>query len=182
MNAYLTILQKILMQVNQNPSNIIFKSNNSINLLSNTCLGYHLWDMASRFFLLYTSSILYQWVLNPVQAGALEYVSAVYPLILIVVTYNFVEFHDNENRLVTFLWIPFKRLSKHKSFKDWNIKYSLISSFATFLQLAYSKILYIFIVLMNYTNVKIIRVLHKDASVMYISNIHIPTLFLLSSC
>ena len=180
MNAYLTILQTILMQVNQNPSDIIFKSNNPLTyypiLVLATIYGIWLLD----FFRYIIPPFCISKSLNLMQAGALEYVIAVYPLILIAVTYIFVELYDNENRLVTFLWTPFKKLSKHISFKDWNVKYSLISSFATFLQLAYSKILYISIVLMNYTNVKnssgetIIRVLQGDASVTYMSDIHIP--------
>ena len=180
MNAFLTIIQTSLMQINQNPANMIFKSNNPLTyypvLFLVTFYGIWLLD----FFRYIIPPFCISKSLNSMQAGALEYVIAVYPLVLIVVTYVFVELYDNENRLVTFLWTPFKRLSNHRSFKDWNIKYSLISSFATFLQLAYSKIFFISKSLINYSNVKnssgdtIITVLQEDGSVKYMSNVHIP--------
>ena len=180
MNAYLTVIQIIMMQVNQNPSDIIFKSNNPLTyypvLFLITFYGIWLLD----FFRYIIPPFCISNSLTSMQAGALEYVIAVYPLILIVMTYVFVELYGNENRLVTFLWTPFKRLSNHRSFKDWNIKYSLISSFATFLQLAYSKIFFISKSLINYSNVKnssgdtIITVLQEDGSVKYMSNVHIP--------
>ena len=47
--------------------------------------------------------------LTSLQAEALEYVVAVYPLLLIVVTYICVELYDNEYRIIVALWAPFKK-------------------------------------------------------------------------
>ena len=74
------------------------------------------------------------------QIIALDYVVAVYPLVLLVVVYLFVKLHDSNCKFIVCLWRPF-----HKCFvyfrKDWNIKTSLIDSFATFLLLSYMKFL-----------------------------------------
>ena len=47
--------------------------------------------------------------LTTLQAEALEYVVGVYPLLLIVVTYIFVELYDNEYRMIVALWSPFRK-------------------------------------------------------------------------
>ena len=70
----------------------------------------------------------------------LDYAIAVYPLLLIVTSYILVELHDNNFRLIVWLWKPFHRC--FVSFrKEWNIKNSLIDAFCTFLLLSYFKFL-----------------------------------------
>ena len=71
---------------------------------------------------------------------AMDYITAVYPLVLIMVTYLLVILYDHGYRLVVFIMSPF-----HKCFfyfrNQWNIKTSLIDTFATFLLLSYVKLL-----------------------------------------
>ena len=73
-----------------------------------------------------------------VQALALDYAIAVYPLVLITISYLLVELHDYDFRIIVWLWKPF-----HKCFtrlrREWNIKLSLINAFATFLLLSFVK-------------------------------------------
>ena len=70
----------------------------------------------------------------------LDYAIAVYPLLLIVTSYSLVELHDNNFRLIVWLWKPFHRC--FVSFRrEWNIKNSLIDAFCTFLLLSYFKFL-----------------------------------------
>ena len=69
----------------------------------------------------------------------LDYLVAVYPLILILITYSLVKLHDRYTLVVWFckpLYICF-----HKFRKEWDIKTSLVASFATFYLLSYVKIL-----------------------------------------
>ena len=76
--------------------------------------------------------------MTTVQALALDYAIAVYPLVLITISYLLVELHDRDFKIVVWLWKPF-----HKCFtclrREWNIKLSLIDAFATFLLLSFVK-------------------------------------------
>ena len=78
-------------------------------------------------------NITYQQVL------ILDYAVAVYPLLLILITYILVKLHDNF-AIVVWLWRPF-----HKCLvlfrKQWNIRSYLINALTTFIVLSYVKIL-----------------------------------------
>ena len=68
-----------------------------------------------------------------------DYAVAVYPLLLILITYILVKLHDNF-AIVVWLWRPF-----HKCLvlfgKQWNIRSYLINALTTFIVLSYVKIL-----------------------------------------
>ena len=82
--------------------------------------------------------------LNPsistLQILALDYAVAAYPLFLIVVTYFIVELHDNDFRIVAWLWKPFRYCFACYR-RQWDIRTSLVNSFATFFLLSYVKFL-----------------------------------------
>ena len=71
----------------------------------------------------------------------LDYTLALYPLILILLTYVAVKLHD-QYRLVVWLCKPLYACFHHFK-KEWNIKNSLIGAFATFYLLSCVKVLYI---------------------------------------
>ena len=77
--------------------------------------------------------------LTTLQTLMLDYVVAVYPLLLVILTYIFVKLH-NRYSFVVWLWSPF-----YKCFalfrNEWDINRSLVGAFATFLLLSYVKIL-----------------------------------------
>ena len=77
---------------------------------------------------------------NILQALALDYAIACYPLLLIVASYVLIELHAHNFRLLVYLWKPFRRLFIYFR-KQWNIKTSVIEVFATFLLLANLKFL-----------------------------------------
>ena len=181
MNAFLTIIQTVLIQFNQNPTDFIFKSSSNPlchypMILLLTFYGVWLLD----FFRYVIPPFCISKSLTLLQTGALEYMVAVYPLILIVTMYICIELYDNENKLMRLLWTPFGRISKCRCFKDLNIKYSLISSFVTFLELTNAKIFSISKGFLNYAYVKnasgdsIVTVMMENASVQYMSATHIP--------
>ena len=95
---------------------------------------YGIWNL--DFFRTLLPPICLQ--LTTLQTLALDYVTAFYPLLLVVFTYIFIELHDHNFRPVVFLWKPF-----HRCFvcirRQWNIKTSIIDAFATFLVLSYMK-------------------------------------------
>ena len=78
--------------------------------------------------------------MTTIQALALDYVLAIYPLVLLGVVYVFVELHDHGCWLVLSLWKPFHRCFSHFR-RQWDIKTSLVDAFATLLLLSYIKLL-----------------------------------------
>ena len=101
---------------------------------------FGIWNL-DFFRLVYTP-----FCLNPsvttIQTIALDYIVAVYPLLLIAVAYTLVVLHDSDFRLVVWLWKPFHAcLSWFR--RHWNIRTSLIDAFATFLLLSYVKFLFV---------------------------------------
>ena len=69
----------------------------------------------------------------------LDYLVAVYPMILVLLTYLFVKFDDSFRLNMCLCWPVYKCLRHFR--KELNIKSSLISAFATMLLLSYVKIL-----------------------------------------
>ena len=70
---------------------------------------------------------------------ALDYAIAVYPLLLMAVTYLLTVLYDNY-KIVAILWRPFRRVSSLFG-RNWNIKTSVIDAFGTFLLLSNMKFL-----------------------------------------
>ena len=77
---------------------------------------------------------------NTLQALAMDYAIAFYPMVLIVITYVLVELHARNVRIIIWVWKPFHRcLARFR--RQWNMKTSLVEAFATFLLLSYIKFL-----------------------------------------
>ena len=99
---------------------------------------YSMWNL-DYFRALYPPFCLHPGT-TVLQIFALDYVIAVYPLVLLVVVYLLVKLYDSNFKIIICLWRPFHRCFVHFR-KDWNIKTSLIDAFATFLLLSYMKFL-----------------------------------------
>lgn len=80
--------------------------------------------------------------ISNLQAILLEYFSAFYPLALILVTLLAIELHGHNVRVVVWLWRPFNNCFARFR-KTWNIRYSIVNAFSTFLLLSYTKILFV---------------------------------------
>ena len=77
---------------------------------------------------------------NTLQVLALDYIIAVYPLLLIALSYLLVLLYDHNVRLIVCLWKPFVPIFIRFR-REWNIRNSLVDAFATFFLLSYVKIL-----------------------------------------
>jgi hypothetical protein len=77
---------------------------------------------------------------NAIQLLSLDYIVAVYPFLLIFITYLLVIAHDRHYRVVHYIWKPL-RICFHRYRKTWSIRTSLIEIFATFIFLSSVKIL-----------------------------------------
>ena len=139
---------------------------------------YGIWNL--DFFRYFLPSFCISSDLTTLHTLALDYVVAIYPLVLTVVIYFCIEMHDRGVRVVVCVWRPF-----HVCFarfrRRWDPKGSVMNAFATFLLLSYSKLLTVSYSLLDSSTLYNNRgervdpvVLHFDASIEYFSRQHLP--------
>ena len=139
---------------------------------------YSCWNL-DFFRTVYTPFCLHS-KLTTIQAFAMDYLIAVYPLTLLGLVYLLVELHDRDCRLIVWLWKPFQYCFARFR-RQWDIKTSLIDSFATFLLLSYVKFLSVYVDLLVPTTVYNIHGeqlpkmhLYYDGSTEYFGREHLP--------
>ena len=72
---------------------------------------------------------------DTLQTLSLDFIVGVYPLLIMVVSYVLIELYDRNFRAVVIMWKPFSQL--FSLFKEnWNLRTSIIDSFATTFLLA----------------------------------------------
>ena len=113
----------------------------------------------------------------------LGYVSALYLLCLITVTWICIELHDRNFKPLVYLWRPFHR-SCVKLRREWNTTFDITDVFASFFLLSYGKLMYQSLQLLNFNyfwNLKnsaqsltYNRVTLFDPTVVYFSRAHLP--------
>ena len=137
-----------------------------------------IWNL-DFFRLLYPSFCLHPKTTS-IQIIALDYVIAVYPLVLLVVAYLLVKLHDSDICFNVLLWRPFHRCFVNFR-RDWNIKTSLVDAFATFLLLSYTKFLSVSLdllapvqVMNSHSNKLNQRYLYWDATIEFFGRKHLP--------
>ena len=108
---------------------------------------------------------------------ALDYLVALYPLLLLIATYAFLSAYEREFRIVVWLWRPFhKCLARFR--RPWNIRHSIIDAFATFILLSYMKLLTTSVDLLIPVEIRTVTGGHKgnflyyDASIRYFEGKH----------
>ena len=75
-----------------------------------------------------------------IHVAVLDYISALYPILLIFLTWLCIELHDHNFRPIVWLWRPFHRCFVRLR-RGWDTKSDIIDVFTTFFFLTYSKIL-----------------------------------------
>ena len=99
-------------------------------------LLYGIWNL--DFFRPFYSDICLG--IGPLPTLALDYAIAVYPLLLMVITYILIVLYDKNYRVITVMWRPFRVLiSYYRS--NWDIRTSVIDAYATFFLLSNVKFL-----------------------------------------
>ena len=117
--------------------------------------------------------------LNIMQIIALDYLVAVYPLVLLVCFYVLLTVHDRGWRPVVSLWRPFRWCTARLR-QRWNLRHSIIDAFATFLLLSYMKLLntsydlMIFIKPQNKCGHWVGHFLYYDATIKFFGPQHRP--------
>ena len=133
---------------------------------------YGIWNL--DFFRTLLPPICLQ--VTTLQALALDYLIAVYPLGLIGVTYTLIDLYDRKVCVLVWLLKPFRKCLKG----DFNAKPAFINAFVTFLVLSYVKLLSVSFDLLVYVNVynpsgeNVGAYLFYDASIKYFGHEHLP--------
>ena len=83
---------------------------------------------------------------NVVHIFALDYIIALYPFLLILITYLLIKLYDKDCYVITTAWKPFKYLLKNK---HWNAGNTLVETFCTFILLSSLKIVGITVFLLS---------------------------------
>ena len=133
------------------------------------------WQLVVFFCSIWSLEFFRVWVppfcidqhLTNVHAVLLEYLSAFYPMVLVFVTFVLIELHGRNVRIFVWLWRPFNELFARFR-RSWDIHYSIVNAFSTFLLLSYSKIITVSFRLLYQTSIydlnkrRIVRRLHID--------------------
>ena len=176
MNAFLLACQVLASPMQ---ARIVFsgiKGNNILAILIMESL-YGFWNL-DFFRTLYPRFCLHP-NMSTLQALALDYIIAAYPLLLTIITYSLVELHNRNCKLVVCLWKPF-RICFARFQRQWNIQTSLIQAFVSFLLLSYIKFLSVsfdFLVPVHIYNVQgksLEPYLYIDGTVDYFGKQHLP--------
>ena len=174
LNYFIFISQYILVTVASTP--LKYHVNNPATKVMLTFYGF--WNL--DFFRYVIPPFCASNKLTTIHILSLEYIIAFYPLVLIAIVYICVELHDRDCRVLVCLWKPFHRCFSHLR-RRWDPKASIIHTFATFLLLSYSKLLFVSARLLRSTRVynstmKNVGppVWYYDASVSYLRHEHLP--------
>ncbi len=116
--------------------------------------------------------------MSALQVVSLDYIIAVYPMIMILITYGIVSLHDRYSQVIWLCRPLYTCL--HRFRKEWDIRSSLIGAFATMLFLSYVKILNVssnilipqYILYMNGSHSK--PYVSIDTDTPYLSKTHLP--------
>ena len=119
--------------------------------------------------------------MSNVQVLLFDYVIAFFPIFLTFMSYLLITLHNRNVSILVLLWRPIDKLISCFSNKTSNPLESILSTFATFLLLSYSKILFTSISFLygvpvfdnNENSVKGSPVLFYDASIQYFGRTHI---------
>ena len=159
----------------------ILASYNSIAAVYATKVGltfYDVWNL-EFFNTLLPNSCLYEGF-STLNAIAIRYVSAFYPIVLIGLTYTSIELHDRNCTPIVWLWRPFHKC-KVRFKKICDLQRSVVHAFATFLLLSYTKVADVSYSLLapsqlyNASGEQVgPRVWYYDASVQLFQGEHVP--------
>ena len=140
---------------------------------------YAFWNL--DFFRFFLPPVCVSSSMRSVQVLLLDYFVAFFPVLLTMMSCLLIMLHGRGVSCIVWLWKPFNTLvSRYK--KNWNPIQSILSTFATFLLLSYSKILFTSVSLLYGVQVydnneKIVKnspVLYYDTSLEYFGRKHIP--------
>ena len=115
----------------------------------------------------------------PLHILILDYLVAIYPMLLIATAYIIVQLHDSGFRPLLYMWKPFHRfLARFR--RQWGIQTTLMDAFVTFFFLSTTKLFSVSFSLLNYTLLyssdgrSQTLNLYYDPNIKYCSREHLP--------
>ena len=141
---------------------------------------FGVWNL--DFFRLFNWAICLK--MAPLTIVALDYIIAIYPFLLTVISYAFITLHDRNVKIVVFACKPLRSIFKLFR-KNWDIRTSVIDAYATFFLLSTFKILSISFDLLIPTFISVISrtdhpqknaklALYFDSTIDYFGHQHLP--------
>ena len=130
---------------------------------------YGIWNL--EFFRAYIPSFCVSREMNMRTVVALEYIVALYPLLLTALIHAAIEMHARGFRPLLVLWRPFHQCS-HDCRKIGSIRGSIINVFASFLYLSYNKNLATSLTLLSFVHPRAnnnFTVVSKKTSLMFVN-------------
>ena len=121
--------------------------------------------------------------ISTMQVVAIQYLPSLFPLFLIVLSYIIVRLHYNGCRVMVYMWKPFE-YCKSRLGINWEPLSSIIHTFATFILLAYTKIIEVSYYLLapsrvyNQTGELPYMIMSYDASIHFLDHKHLPYVIL----
>lgn len=134
---------------------------------------YSIWNL--EFYRIFNPSVCLSEDLKVINILALRYISAVFPLLLLLVAYFFIELQAMNIRPIVWLWkivcFPCTRWRR-----VWKAKTSIVDAFATCALLSYNKFMYVSFLLLSHSKVygEKEKVLNFDPSITFFSSHHVP--------
>ena len=122
--------------------------------------------------------------LNNLQALSLEYIHAVFPLILIIITSVCIELHARNFIPLILIWKPFHKCVTRLR-RSWDPTASIVNAFSTFLLLNFSKVITVTVYCFYNTKIwnsksELMTLLYSEPSVAQYSKQHLP--YIICSC
>ena len=117
--------------------------------------------------------------INTLEVLALDYLIAVYPMLLMVIAYSLVELHGYGFRLVLYMWRPFHYFFARFR-RKWDLRTSIIDTFVTFFLLSTTRLLDVSLRLLMATELSTADgkslglYLYENASIKYFGLQHLP--------
>ena len=182
LNAYIFVSQLIVSIIN---FSVTFERTSTVIRVVVLICGtiYGIWNLDFFRYLIPPFCATDQ--ISPLQVVSLEYTVAFYPLLLTVIAYICVQLHARDCRVMVCLWSVFCKCfssCRRRWGRQWDPAASLIHIFTAFLLLSYSKILFVSLQLLSYTQLYVPtggvldppRRVYHDPSLEWFGSKHLP--------
>ena len=151
---YNQLLMYMTLFLQNKPLKTIVAQNRGSPLLTSALFLFGIWSLDFIHYIVPPFCVSSKFQLIHIEV--LGFISIIYPLILIVLTWVCVELHGRNFRLLVLLWRPFHRCFVRLQ-RGWDTRSDIIDAFSSFFLLSYGKLVYQFLVLSHCIPLKYIQ-------------------------
>ena len=178
LNAIIFVTQNAVSPFNARNILMSSKRHPVVNVITKVALTvYGIWNL--DFFRALQPGIHVCLHMNTLAVLALDYLIAVYPMLVMVIAYTLVELHGHGFRLVLYMWRPFHYFFARFR-REWALRTSIIDTFVTFFLLSTTKLFFVSFSLLVPTELftaygdSLGLYLYDNASIKYFGLQHLP--------